>query len=135
MAAVRQRGTLGTSIPLICNYIAMKSRNYGDSLWIRPAAMLRSSNCDARNPPQLDSCLRIFIKTVGEQPQQQRACSALTETTQYAKMAQYSRGGVLSSSCSEAIYCLAACSEFRCSLECARKQEAADGTTDGCRPQ
>jgi len=29
----------------------------------RLAAMLRSSYCDARIPPQLYSCLRIFRKT------------------------------------------------------------------------
>jgi len=29
MAAVGRRGTLGTPIPLVCNYIAMKCRNSG----------------------------------------------------------------------------------------------------------
>jgi len=35
MATVRERGTLGTSVPQICHYIAMKCRNSGDSLWMR----------------------------------------------------------------------------------------------------
>jgi len=53
-------------------------------------------------------------------------------------MAQYSRVAfrpVASVSCSGAIYCLPACSEFRCSSSRARNQQAADGSSDGCRLQ